>query len=209
MPLHGNFLVYQMLIPAVAMVFLVGSLASAAIGAGLIVSSARMFRLFGAMNSYVSTRHGLKPLAMPHDIGRSVHRHRRLIGALYVTGAAFSIYSLLAWYDGPTILAVLNLHYPRAFVAWILDSVRWCLIAFSMLAILTGVLLAFFPDALARFEAQANRWVSVRHLTIGVDKMHLPLDRLARAFPRVTGSILLVTALYVAANAAMLWFRFR
>jgi hypothetical protein len=38
--------------------------------------------------------------------------------------------------------------------------------------------------------------------------MHLTLDRLVEAYPRSAGSIILVAALYVAANAAFLWFRF-
>ncbi len=208
MPLSNEYLVAKLLLPAVVMFFLVWGLVGAAMGAGLIVSSAKMFRLFRMMNHYVSTRRGLKPLAMPHDIGQSVRKHRRLIGAFFVLGAAYCIFSLLAWFDNAAIVAGLNLRYPRPFVAWILESVRWSLILFSVLAIVIGVMLGYFPDALGRFEAQANRWVSVRKLTLGADTMHLTLDRLVEAYPRSAGSIILVGALYVAANAAFLWLRF-
>lgn len=208
MPLSNDYLVDQLLIPAVVMFFLVWGLIGAAIGAGLIVCSAKTFRLFRMMNHYVSTRHGLKPLAMPHDIGQSVRKHRRLIGAFFVLGAAYSIYSLVAWFDNSAIVSALDLRYPRPFVAWILESVRWSLIVFSVFAIVIGVMLGYFPDALGRFEAQANRWVSVRKLTVGVDTMHLTLDRLVEAFPRSAGSIIVIAALYVAANAAILWLRF-
>lgn len=208
MPLSNEYLVVKLLIPAVVMFFLVWSLIGAAIGAGLIVSSAKMFRLFRLMNHYVSTRHALKPLAMPHDIGQTVRQHRRLIGAFFVLGAAYSLYSLFAWFDSSSITAALHLRYPRPLVFSVLESARWSLIVFSVLALVVGVMLGYFPDALGRFEAQANRWVSVRKLTIGVDTMHLTLDRLVEAYPRSAGSIIFVAALYVAANAAFLWFRF-
>ena len=208
MSLSNNNLVNQWLIQAAVMFFLVWSLVGAAIGAGLIVSKAKTFRLFGMMNRYVSTRHGFKPLAMAHDIGQSVRKHRRLIGALFVLGAAYSIYSLLAWFNNSAIVFVLDLRYPRPFVAWILESARWSLILFSVFALVIGVMLGLFPHALGRLEIHANRWVSVRKLTLGADTMHLALDRLVEAFPRTAGWIILVAALYVAANAAILWLRF-
>lgn len=208
MPVSSSSVVSHLVIPAVVVFFLIWSLIGAAIGAGLIVASARTFRLFAMMNRYVSTRHALKPLAMPHDIGQSVRRHGRLIGALFVLGAAYSLYGLLAWFDNSAIVSVLDLRYPRPFVAWILDSARWSLIVFSVFALVIGVMLGLFPHALGRLETHANRWVSVRKLTLGADTMHLALDRLVEAFPRTAGWIILVAALYVAANAALLWLRF-
>ena len=59
-----------------------------------------------------------------------------------------------------------------------------------------------------RAQAQANRWVSVGKLTLGADAMHLGLDKLVEAFPRTAGWVILVAALFVAANAAILWLRF-
>jgi hypothetical protein len=208
MTLTTAYLVQHVLIPAVVMFFLVWSLIGVAVGAGLIVSSARMFRLFRVMNHYVSTRHALKPLAIPHDVGQSVRKHRRLIGTFFVLGAAYCIYAMLAWFHSSVIVAALHLSLPKAFVAMILESVRWSLIVFSVMAIVVGGMLIFFPDALARLEALANRWVSVRRLTLGADTMHLSLDRLVEAFPRAAGAIIVVAALFVAANAALLWLRF-
>lgn len=208
MSFSNNSIVSQLVLPAVVMFFLVWSLIGAAIGAGLILARGRTFRLFGMMNRYVSTRHALKPLAMAHDIGQSVRKHRRLIGALFVLGAAYSLYSLVAWFDNAAIVYVLDLRYPRRFVAWILESARWSLIVFSLFALVIGVMLGFFPHALGRLEAQANRWVSVRKLTMGVDTMDLTLDKWVEAYPRTAGSVILVAALYVAANAAILWLRF-
>lgn len=208
MNLTNAYLVQHVLVPAVVLFFLIWGLIGVAVGVGLIVSSARMFRLFSVMNYYVSTRHALKPLAMPHDVGQSVRGHRRLIGTFFILGAAFSIYGMLARFDEAMLISALQLSYPKPFVAWILQSARWSLIVFSVFALVIGVMLMRFPDALGRFEAYANRWVSVRKLTIGADTMHMTLDKLVEAFPRAAGSIIVLAALYVAANAAFLWLRF-
>ncbi len=205
MPHTNDPAVNQWLISAAVMAFLVWGAVAAAVGAGLMVYGERIFRLFGLLDHHVSTRRGFKPLAMAHDVGQSVRRHRHLFGALFVAGAAYSIYGLLAQFDGPALVAALNLPYPRGFVLWILESLRWCLIAFGALALAVGAMLGAFPDALGRLEATANRWVSVRKLADGVDVMHLPLDRMVRAFPRTAGAVILAGALFVVASAAVTW----
>ena len=121
MSLSNNDLVNQLLLQAAVMFFLVWSLVGAAIGAGLIVSRARMFRLFGMMNRYVSTRHGFKPLAMAHDIGQSVRKHRRLIGARFC-GGRYSI-SLLVGSKFDIFSSALRLS--AQLCSWIMDSARW------------------------------------------------------------------------------------
>lgn len=207
MTFSSNAFVLQVLVPALVMFFLFWSVIGAAVGLGLILASAATIRMFRAVNRYVSTRVGLKPLAMPHDVGAGVRRHRRLIGAIFVLGAAYSVFALCAWFDNAAIVYGLKLRYPREFVAVVVESVRWSLIVFGLLAIAIGVMLLFFPAALTRVEAHANSWYSVRRLTLGADTMYLSLDRLVEAYPRTSGAILVVGALYVAAQAALLWFR--
>lgn len=209
MPLSNSYVANQLLIPAIVMFFLTWSLIGAAIGVGLIVCSAKMFRLFGVMNRYVSARRGLKPLEVAHDVGQSVRRHRRLIGTFIVLGSAYSLYGLVMWFDNSAIVSALHLDYPRAFVAWILESLRWILLLLSVLALLVGIMLGGFPAALGWFEAQANHWYSVRKATLGGDTMHLTLDKWVELFPRSAGLIIMITALYVAANAAILWLSMR
>lgn len=209
MPPGSSYAINQLLISAGLMFFLVWSLVGAAIGVGLIVRSEMVFRLFRVMNNYISTRRGLKPLAMAHDLEPAVRRHRRLIGVFFMLGAAYSVFGLAAWFDNSAIVSGLGLHYPsRLVVVWILECLRWFLIVFAMVAFVVGAMLAYFPDALGKFEARMDRWYSVRKHTVGLDTMHLTLDKWVVAFPRATGSIIMLAAMYVAANAAILWLRF-
>jgi len=202
---HGySYALHQLLIPAIGMLFLVGALVSASIGAGLILCSGRLLRLCALMNTYVSTRHGLKALSMPHDVGQSARRHRRLVGAVLIAGAVVSVYGLTAWLDDAALVAAAGLRYSHGFVAWIVASTRWSLIVFNAFAFVIGVMLCYFPGPLRALEARANHWYSARHFTKGADTMHLTLDKLVEAFPRSAGLIIVTAALYVAANAVIL-----
>ena len=205
MPFSDDHAVNQWVLSAVVMIFLVWGVIAAVIGAGLMAFSEAMFRLFGRLDYSVSTRKGMKPLSMAHDIGHFVHRHRRLFGALFVACAAYSLYSLVVRFDGLALVSALNLPYPRAFVAWVLESARWSLIVFGALAVTIGVMLGLFPASLAKIEVLANQWISVRRMAGNLDSTHLPLDRLVRAFPRSAGSVILAGSLFVVANAAVAW----
>jgi hypothetical protein len=205
MTFSSDSAVLHWLVSSTVLFFLFWSAIAAAIGLGLMVFSKGLFRLLAPLDHYVSTRHGMKPLAMPHDIGQGVRGHRYLWGALFVAGAAYSIYSLLAKFDGPALVLALNLPYPPSLVLWILSSARWCMVAFGAFAVVVGVMLALFPDALARLESRGNRWVSVRQMASGIDSLHLPIDRMVAASPRTAGSVILAGSLFVAANAAMAW----
>lgn len=198
----------ELLLPAVALFFLLWSLVGAAFGAGLIVWGAKMYRLFGFMNRYVSTRAGLKSMSMAHDVGPAVRKYRYLLGACLVLGAAYTICGMTAWFNTNALVVSLNLGYPRLFVAWIAESVRWFLILFSVIAFVTGIMLVFFPHVIDRIERLANHWYSVRKLTLGADTMHLQFDNLVEAFPRSAGAAILIASLYLAANAGILWLRF-
>jgi hypothetical protein len=209
MPITNSFAVDQLLLQAVVVFFVVWGLVGAAVGAGLIAFSAPTIRLLGSMNHYVSTRHGLKPLAMPHDIGQSVRRHRRLIGSVFVVAAVYSLYGLVAWFDYAAITTTLDPDGPGMFVGWIVESARWFLMLTSIISFVVGAMLVNFPDALDRLEAHANYWYSGRKLTLGVDTMYMTIDNFVGTFPRSTGAIIVLAAVYVAANAALLWFRFR
>lgn len=198
----------ELLVPGVALFFLLWGIVGAALGAGLIVWGAKMSRLFGFMNRYVSTRAGLKSMSMAHDVGPVVRKYRHVLGACLVLGAVYTLCGMTVWFDTNALVASLNLAYPRLFVAWIAESVRWFLILFSVIAFATGIMLVFSPGMIDRIERRANRWYSVRRLTLGADTMHLQFDNLVEAFPRPAGAAILIASLYLAANAAIVWLRF-
>ena len=88
-------------------------------------------------------------------------------------------------------------------------SATTLLVIGSLVAMVVGLILAFFPRLLGRLEAGSNRWISSRQLIKGVDKMHLPLDRWFAASPRVFGILLALAALVLAPIAATFLFGHR
>lgn len=205
MPLTNSNLIYQIMIPSIVLFFLVWSFVGVGIGLGLIVSPIKMLRLFGSANHYVSTRHGSKPLSEMHDVEPQIRKNRRWIGTFFTLGAAYSIFGLVRWYDSGAIVSALGLDLPPPFLAWIVDSLRWVLVACSVFAFVIGTLLSFYPNVVYRLEKHTDHWYSMRKVFLGVDTLHLGLDRWVAAFPRAAGWIIVIAALVALANSAMLW----
>lgn len=195
MPHFNNYLINQLLLPSLTWFFFIGGVFALAIGTGLIVDSDRVFRLFGRMNTSVSTRHATKSMAIPRDSGAFVWKYRRLIGAIFVVGAAYSAYGLIARIDDSAVVAALNLKLAPLFVFMLVQAARWILIAGCAVSIAVGVLLVFFPGAMRAIEKRSSRWHSTRQIAPDGDKMILTLDNWVAAFPRAAGWIIVFPAL--------------
>ncbi|HZP92129.1 MAG TPA: hypothetical protein VFB20_04515 [Burkholderiales bacterium] len=206
MTLVNSYVVDQLLIPFVALAFFVLAIGALAAGLGLIVDARRTFRVFGVLNRWVSTRRSLEPLERPHDIERTVQHHRRWFGAAFVAGGAFSIYGLVARLREAAVVSLLDGRLPHPFVAWMVGSARWFLVAGAAAAVVIGVLLIAAPRALSAAESRLDHWYSSRRFAEGADAVHLPLDRWVEKHPRVTGWTVLLGALAVVAGTWVLLF---
>lgn len=196
--------VAQLLFPFITTAFFVLGVVGFVVGVGLIVSSPAMFRLFSVMNRWISLRRPLKPLEVPFDIKPAVGRSRLLFGALLSVGALVSLYGLLIRVDGQALAAALRFDLPGAYVAWLVDSLRWFLILGSVLALIVGVLLMVSPKTLDPFASAADRWYSTRQAVTGADEMNLALDDWVRIHPRAAGWVIAIGALIVAVNFGLL-----
>jgi hypothetical protein len=179
-----------------ALFFLIGGLAGIAVGASLILNSERTLRFFNTLNRWVSLRRASRPLEIPRDTTQVVKKHRLWLAAAFVAGGAFSIFVLATKFDANATILGLNLTGMRAPIAsWIVDSGRWILIAGNAVAVAVGILLAFYPAALAALETGGSRWYSGRQFTKGADTMNLSLDKWVTAYPRRAGVIIVLASL--------------
>jgi hypothetical protein len=208
--LHSSdYLVDQLLIPFVLSFFIVAAIAGIALGVCLIVGSARTLRFLSALNRWISLRNGLKPMEEPHDIGKAVYGHRRWFGAAFAVGGAFAIFVLLTKVEVAAVDSALGSSATPAVVAWIVESLRWILLAGDVLAVVTGVMLVFSSDALRALEARTNRWYSSSQLGKGADTMYLTLDQWVETFPRTAGWTLALGAAIVLIASIILWLGYR
>lgn len=201
----------QILFDYLVVLFFVAGLGAAAVGVGLVVCSGRMFRLFAVMNRYVSTRKRMKSMSMSHDIGHLVRRYSGWLATAIVAGAIYSLFSLLTNFDTATIAAgvvpAANTVIPHALVIAVVEGLRWFMVSMSAVALVVGGMLGFFPGALHAVEARANRWYSLRRVSVGLDTVHLTLDRWVEAFPRAAGLAITLGALILIVSSGVTLFK--
>ena len=115
----GNYLADQLLIPFVLWFFIVASLVGIALGVCLVADSARTLRLLGTMNRWISLRSSLKPMELPHDIGKAIYGHRRWFGIAFAVGGGFSIFMLLAYVEAAAVVSALDGNVRPVVLSWI------------------------------------------------------------------------------------------
>jgi len=183
------------LVQSMVVFFLVGGVFLLAVGASLIVNSARTLQFFGRMNRWVSMRRASRSLEIPRDTRSAVQKYRYGLAAIFVAGGIFAIVGIAARFDTRAVMVLLGLSSLRPEVAvWLVDGIRWLLLVGNLTAIVAGVLLAFFPNTLVALETHGSHWVSQRRVTKGTETMHYTLDAWVAAHPRTAGGIMVFCA---------------
>ncbi len=93
------------------------------------------------------------------------------------------------------------------------DILLWrSLVIFLLIGALTGitvsVLLLFRPDLMARVNAVANRWISMRHIDRWLDRS-ISIERWFYRHHRLMGPLLIIGAAYILAYFGLLFDRTR
>lgn len=202
MPLLHDYLFDQLLVPALFIFFLIAALFGLAFGIGLIVFRTRAFQSLGPMDRWVSARKSLEPFETRRQIEPFVYLHRRWFSAVFIVGGLFSGLMLSGKISTPALVGLFG-GSESHLSAWAVESLGVLIIVGSMLAVVIGVLLGFFPPQLRALESRANRWVSSRKLAKGADQVHLPLDRWFHNSPRTAGCLLAAAALFLAFNSTI------
>jgi hypothetical protein len=193
-------------VPALLIALLVGGIFGVALGFGLVARTPGTLRMVGSMNRWVSTRRALRPLEIPRHVEAQSKGAKLILGVFLLAGGTYSLFFLLAHLELPRLASVLAVDLKRWFlVSTVLHTVKWFLIAGSVLAVAVGGLLLFFPTALGRIEARTNRWYSTRKMIPPAgDSMKLGLERLVENHPRAAGWIIGICCFLVATAMAVL-----
>lgn len=203
--MSGSSIVTQLAITSVVAFLLVGSLLGLLLGIGLLVKARAVLPFIHLMNQWVSTRQALKSLEQPRQVGTAASG-ARWFGAVLVALGAFSAAILLGRLDPTAVASLLKVDGRTSLLGMLLEALRWFLVLGSLGAVLTGVMLLFFPRTWRLVEERANRWYSTRSLEIAGDALHPPLDRIVEAYPRASGAVLVALSVVAAASSAMLLF---
>lgn len=191
----------QWVAEVMAAFILLGGLVGIAVGVSLIVSSERTLRFFGTLNRWVSMRDAVRPLETLRDTTQAVQRYRRWLAVVFIAGGAFATFILTTKFDANAARQLLNLQNMRPVIAfWLVDGARWILIVGNLVAVAVGILLAFFPAALAALESRGSKWYSEQQYLKDADTLHLSLDNWVAAYPRRAGVIITLGVLLMMCN---------
>jgi len=195
MPRFNDYVIDQLIAPALVLFFFIGGLAALAIGVGLIFRSPRVFHISGILSRSVSTRTATKPLAIPRDSSQFFFKHRLKVGVVFVVSALYADIGLLTGAGNAAVVSLFNTALPPGYVFWVVESIRYFLLVGCTVSIIVGILLVISPDTVKAVEATGGRWVSTRNMALGADKMNLGFDKWVAAFPRAAGLIIAFPAL--------------
>jgi len=187
-------LMWQFLVQFLMVSFLVVAVAGLVVGIGLLVSSQRTVQLFQVLNRWVSTRHVLKSVEVPHETDRVAHSYQRWLAGAFVLGGLPSMFGVAVGFDASAISAVVAEQRFVPVVAIALESAKWFLVVGSGFGVVVGAMLLLYPNAEITLERYANRWVASRQITRGGDDMHMMIDKLVETHPKPAGWIIACTS---------------
>ena len=196
----------RVVVPTLVIFLLLGGLASAALGFTLVFRSEKALAFTRSMNRWVSTRRALRQAELPRTVTVESRTGKVLLALFLLFGGAFALWFLLLRIEIPRVALVLGVNLRRWFLTGVaLQTMKWFLIVGSVLALVVGVLILFFPGRLAALEARLNKWYSTRNVLPPTgESMRFPLDMMVEAAPRTSGWIIAVASLVVAAAMAVL-----
>ncbi len=185
-------LITEILVNVVVWLFVTTGIVGIAIGVSLNVSSARTLRFLKSMNRWISTRKSLKPVEISRDIDNVVLRRRHVSGTIFTIGGAYTVFMVLFVVEFPYVVVALSPYAKPVILEILVDSLKWSLLLGGLLACVVGIMLLVSAQTLQALLTQLNRSYSPRKFAKAASEMHMTLDNLAEAHPRITGLVLAV-----------------
>jgi hypothetical protein len=199
-------LLERVIVPALVIFLLVGSVASLLLGLALVFRTEKALAFMRAMNRWVSTRRVLRQAELPRAAQVESRRGRLLLALFLLFGGALALYVLLARLEIPRAAMVLGVNVQKWFLIGVaLQTMKWFLVAGSALAVAVSILMLFFPARMTALEARLDKWYSTRQVLPPTgESMRYPLDMMVEAAPHAAGWVITISSLLVAAAMAVL-----
>lgn len=174
--------------------FLIASVFSFIVGVALALRSKRALHVFDVMNRWVSVRKMMRPLSTPHYVEPALLKRRTILGGAIIVGSMASVF-LLEGADLRPTLTLFEGGLTQPEISGVALNLRGFLIVGNIIGMLVGVLILFFPNALAKVENYTDRWLAVRKSMLPLDRMHMEVDCWVLKHPTSVGLALSVFSL--------------
>ena len=195
-------LLLDMLVESALIFLLVATAFALLYGVALLAAPSRTLRFNDVASRWFSTRSVQVALDKRHDLQRVIYRRHRWIGVLLLVGGSYVLWILLARYDPSVVVAPLKRSMSPRLASAILDAAWWLLVPANALAVVVGIVMFARPSLLRGVESFANREVSTEAVGTVLDGVYSAPDRLIRAYPRLTGVVIVVASLYAGGTLA-------
>lgn len=195
---------WSMVMEAARYLVALGLALGVAVGVLAVVSPGLAVTLSRFMNTHYSLRRKTRFLELPVTTERFFYRHHRVFGAFITLAAAVVLYVLLFRYSGPMTARLLA--GGDAVPARLLVEAFYNVLALgSAFSLVTGVVVFLRPSLLRGLEVQANRWLSTRQATRGLNRAVVDSQGLFEAHPRVVGGLMALVCAGVLLGLFLKW----
>lgn len=167
-----------------------------AVAIGLLAAPAQLQSLTRPLDRWHSLRPLFRPVDKPRYAEARLYHHHRLLGALLVAGAGYTLLRLPG-IDHQATLALLPTTWDSSLRALLAANTYWFLLLANLAALGVGLAVYFRPSLLKGLEDRSNRWLSTRQAMKPLDTYHTGLNASLWNHPRLTGAFLLLGSLYI------------
>jgi len=198
-------LVNTLLLHALLLLLVAGSVAGLIAGVMLVLRPAWLVYVSAQANRWIATRQIDRLLEQAVKVDRWFYRHHRVSGTVLLTGALFLIYFFVARFDKQAILSGLLRAYPVSPVLLdvLLDSLVLSILLGAAFASIISLFLLSRPSMLKGFEQGANQWISLRRALKPFEIARSGMDEYVFQNVQMTGVLLLSASIYVLAGLAV------
>lgn len=193
------------LLVAAAMAVLAGLLGlTTLIGGAVALRPELLDRLRRTAERRYSLRRATGPLDRPRHVDRWFYRHHRLYGTVVALLALFLLYFLAFGELSGTWTLMLGREY-RDLAAILGEVARILLWLSAVFALVIGTVVFVRPSALKALERGANRWLTLRRVTRGLDREYGGLDERVTRRPRLWATIAALASLLLLVALIVQW----
>lgn len=180
-----------------AIFFLFGSISGLLLAWLLIFKPQLLENINRIANRWISTRHLNQFLDRSFSIEYWCYRHHRPLGVAVMSGAGYILFYFGLLFDKDATMRHLSRYVPGRLLEGWLDALVLCSLTGAVVALAVGLFLLLRPSMLRGVEVHANRWVSSRRATKGLEISRQHIDQFVVRHARRVGWLLLLASIYL------------
>lgn len=173
------------------------SVISMIFGVVMLIKPDVIMHLSNRMNTWIETGSYIDKVNRQQNTDHLFYRYHKLIGALIVIGALYTLYNLVIRTEGQSFVTMLPASWHIDAREWISDAIVYFIDVINILAIFFGIIIFTRPSALKDIEELANRWLTSESRLAVLDKQISTDDKESENTLRIIGLLVILGSFYI------------